>query len=309
MIKFILLLFLMVCSCSQAASLFATSISDGSLAECEIVGLSHTQGDISPVALSIYCNYQTQNNRRFALAVGSSGNIDISMGCNGSSNMPLSTLGKVFNTTNVTGSGTGVDVSAMYPLGYLFHEGTGQVLCQMFFQSVSQIINPGSYIVGLFSGYQNQQEVWEFHGAVAINSKTMPGDFGAVYCSLIVPQSIIDMGIIKPKSESRQVNVDVGINCSGATTKIDTELGYTIRFDKFNCSTDCSLLGEYMPYPGAVIDPADDPEKGFIMHDVMPFKNGQTGNAKNYTTKWSIRDNTGNPREITASAHVEIYYY
>lgn len=305
MIKFIFLLFLMICSCSHAASLFATSISDGSQAQCEVTGLSQTQGDIDPVALSIYCSYQTQNGRRFALALGSSKPVDVSMGCNGNSSMPTSSLGKVYDT----GSGTGVDKSTIFPLGYLFNVGAGQVQCQVFFKNIVQIKNPGLYVVGLFNNYKNNLDSWEFNGFVPINGSTVPANFGAVYCYLIVPQSTINMGIIKPKGVSQQVNVEVGINCSGATKSIETELGYTIRFDNFSCSVDCSLLGEYKPYPGAVIDPADDPEKGFIMHDVMPFKNGQTGNAKNYTTKWSIRDNTGNPREITASAHVEIYYY
>lgn len=309
MLRFIILLFLIVCSSSHAALLLAKSISDGSNAQCEIIGISHTLGASDPAAMGVRCSYQTQNNRPFALAMGSSGNIDVSMGCNGAANMTPSRLGKVFNTTNVTGTGIGVDVSAMYPLGYLFNVGSGQILCQVFFKTASQMKNPGLYVVGLFGDYRNHPDEWEFNGFVPINSNTVPVNFGAVYCYLIAPQSTIDMGIIKPKSESQQVSVDVGIGCSGATKKMDTELGYTIRFNNFNCSADCSLLGQYVTYPGAVTDPADDPEKGFIMHDVMSFKNGLTGNAKYYTTLWKIRDNTGNPREITASAHIEIYYY
>ncbi|WP_426472850.1 hypothetical protein [Escherichia marmotae] len=300
MIKYILMLFFMVCSCSHGASLFATSISDGSQAQCAITGLSYTPGDTSPVSLSIYCRYQTQNGRQFALTLGSSKPVDFSMGCNGASIMPTSPLGSVFD------SALGRN-SSMFPLGYLFNVGAGQVQCQVSFKNAAQMKNPGLYVVGLFSDYQNHSDVWEFNGFV--NTNTGPEDFGAVYCYLIAPQSTIDMGIIKPKGVSQQVNVNVGIDCSGATSTINTELGYTIRFDNFSCSDDCSLLGEYISYIGTTGDPADDPEKSFIIHDVMLFKEDHPRNTKSYTTLWKIRDNTGNPREITASAHVEIYYY
>lgn len=292
----------MVCSCSHAASFLATSVSDGSQAQCEITGISHTQGAVFPVALGVRCSYQTQNNRKFALSIGSSITVDISVSCNGLLNTPPSPLGKVL-------SPTGTDMSSYYPLGYLFNEGAGQILCQIFFNNSNQIVKPGLYVAGLFSDYQGQPDAWELDGYVAINNKTVPQDTGSVYCYLITPQNTIDMGIIKPNSESKQMSIDVGVNCSGATPSMDTELGYSVRFSKFNCSTDCSLLGEYVPYPGSVADPGDDPQTGFTMNDVMQFKNGQTTNTKNYTTLWKIRDNSGNPRDISAKAYVDIYYY
>lgn len=305
MSRFMLLLFFMVCFCSHASSFQATSITDGSQAQCEITGISHTQGTPVPVALGVRCGYQTQNNRKFALALGSSSYTDVSVSCNGLLNMPSSPLGKVISTT----SATETDVSSLYPLGYLFNAGAGQVLCQIFFNKSSQMMKPGVYVAGLFSDFHSQPDVWETHGFVSINNKTVPADVGAIYCSLLSPQNTIDMGIIKPNSESKQVKIEIGVSCSGATSKMNTELGYSVRFSQFSCSSDCSLLGEYVPYPGGVADPGDDPETGFTMNDVMPFQNGQTVNTKTYTTLWKIRDNTGNPRDITAKAFVGIYYY
>lgn len=305
MFRFMPLLFLMVCSYSHASSFSATSVSDGSQAQCEITGITHTQGATSPAALGVLCSYHTQNNRTFALTLGGIAPDAVSVSCNGSQNMQSLPLGTVINTT----SPTQPDVSALYPFGYLFNVGAGQALCQISFNNSSLMTNPGLYIAGLFSNFKNQPDVWELPGYVAINYKTVPQDTGSVYCYLITPQNTIDMGIITPNSESKLMSIDVGVSCSGATNKMDTELGYSVRFSQFNCSTDCSLLGEYDSYPGGVVDPGDDPHTGFTMSDVMWFKKGQTENTKTYTTRWKIRDNSGNPRDITAKAYVGIYYY
>lgn len=305
MFRFMPLLLLMVCSCSHASSFLATSVSDGSQAQCEITGISHTQGATSPAALGVLCSYHTQNNRTFALTLGGIALDAVSVSCNGSQDVPSSPLGTVTNTTSPTQQ----DVSSAYKFGYLFNVGAGQALCQISFNNSSLMLNPGLYIAGLFSNFNNQPDAWELPGYVAINYKTVPAETGSIYCYLLTPPNTTDMGIITPNSESKQVSINIGVNCSGATSKKDTELGYSVRFNQFNCSTDCSLLGEYVPYTGGVADPGDDPQTGFTMSDVMWFKNHQTENTKTYTTLWKIRDNSGNPRDITAKAYVGIYYY
>lgn len=306
MFRFMPLLFLMVCSCSHASSFLAKSVSDGSQAQCEITGISHTQGSPSPAELGVLCSYHTQNNRTFALTLGGISPDAVFVSCNGSQNVPSSPLGTVINTT----SPTQPDVSTLYPFGYLFNVGAGQALCQISFNNSSLMTNPGLYIAGLFSDFKNQPDVWELSGYVAINYKTVPTETGSVYCYLITPPDTTDMGVITPNSESKQVSINIGVSCSGAaTSKNEAELGYSVQFSQFNCSTDCALLGEYDSYPGSVADPGDDPQTGFTMSDVMWFKKGQTENTKNYTTRWKIRDNSGNARDITAKAYVGIYYY
>lgn len=306
MFRFMPLLFLMVCSCSHASSFLAKSVSDGSQAQCEITGISHTQGSPSPAELGVLCSYHTQNNRTFALTLGGISPDAVFVSCNGSQDVPSSPLGTVTNTTSPTQQ----DVSSAYKFGYLFNVGAGQALCQISFNNSSLMLNPGLYIAGLFSNFNNQPDAWELPGYVAINYKTVPTETGSVYCYLITPPDTTDMGVITPNSESKQVSINIGVNCSGAaTSKKEAELGYSVRFSQFNCSTDCSLLGEYDSYLGGVADPGDDPQTGFTMSDVMWFKKGQTENTKTYTTRWKIRDNSGNPRDITAKAYVGIYYY
>lgn len=311
MFRFMPLLFLMVCSCSHASSFLAKSVSDGSQAQCEITGISHTQGSPSPAELGVLCSYHTQNNRIFALTLGWSGSAPapgaVSVSCNGSQNVPSSSLGTVINTTSPP---TEQNVSGLYSSGYLFNVGAGQVLCQISFNNSSLMTNPGLYIAGLFSDFKNQPDEWELSGYVAINYKTVPTETGSVYCYLITPPDTTDMGIITPNSESKQVSINIGVSCSGAaTSKKEAELGYSVRFSQFNCSTDCSLLGKYDYYPGSVADPGDDPQTGFTMSDVIWFKKGETEKTNTYTTRWKIKDNSGNPRDITAKAYVAIYYY
>ncbi|WP_130224496.1 hypothetical protein [Escherichia sp. E13S3] len=311
MFRFMLLLFLIVCSCSYASSFLAKSVSDGSQAQCEITGISHTQGATSPAELGVLCRYHTQNNRIFALTLGWSGPAPapgaVSVNCNGSQNLQSSPLGTVINTTSPTAE---QDVSALYSSGYLFNVGAGQVLCQISFNNSDLMKYPGLYIAGLFSNFKNQPDVWELPSYVVINYKTVPAETGSVFCYLITPPDTTDMGIIKPNSESKQVIINIGVSCSGAATSTKgTILGYSVRFSQFNCSTDCSLLGEYHSYFGCVADPGDDPQTGFTMSDVMWFNKGETVKTKTYITRWKIRDNSGNPRDITAKAYVDIYYY